>query len=266
MSLLRRAPAVAGVLALLPLLVGCGLTERGQWRAVAGESNGVLLMTPKQALGAAHRSMTGLSDAVYRGTARIVTTDGSERWRLRMTSVAGGACELGFRSDRGSFWMRHVDGSNYLKGTPKLMRREWGYTQYEVELMRGVWIQLPPGDGLPVCGLDTWAPRPGVRGRCDAAGLAEVDGQPARRFEEPTDPWQSSWVEVATRGEPWILAKAGGLGGEDRFDVQLAGTDTGARVEEPPPSRVIDPGFEGGGDGAVPIVQPVRGSATPVIG
>lgn len=249
----RRPLSVCAVLLVLPLLAACGVADRGEWRAVRGESNGVALMTSRDALREAHRSMTDLTDAVYRGTAEFDGPMSLGEWRVRMVSAPGGACEYRFRSRNGAFTMRQVDGSLYMKATPRFMRRIWGYGPFEVDVVRGNWILVPApdGEGFPVCGLGSLVPRPTSRGGYDGAGFDEVDGQSVRRFEQPS----AASLAVATRGEPRVLARKGDLGGKDSFDIRLAETDTGAEVVAPPPSRVIDPGIDGGdgGTGTVPI-------------
>jgi hypothetical protein len=257
----RRPLSACVALLLLPLLAACGAADRSEWRSAGGESNGVALMNSRDALREAHRSMTGLTDAVYRGRAEVAGAADVGRWRLRMTSTSGGACEFRFRSRARSFTMRQVDGALYMRANPVFMREAWGYGPLQVEAVRGYWILLPvPDGGFPVCGLGSLVPRPTSRGGYDGAGFTEVDGQRARRFERRA----ADSVAVATTGEPRLLAKTGGLGGEDRFRVRLAETDSGAELVEPPPSRVIDPGFEeGGDDGTVPIRYAGAGDPAP---
>lgn len=251
----RRMLWLCAALLLLPLLAACGSSDRNGWTSVGGESNGIALMSSGDALRAARRAMTDLSDATYRGTASLSSDSGTAQWKFRLVSGAGGACEYRLRRGASAMTLRRVDGTLYQTATPRMMRKQWNYPAELVELLRDAWVALPEDSGLrlPVCGLASLAPGPHGRGDFTATGYRQVRGEWARRFTGQGSSGFAPWLTTATQGEPRVLSLSGRLWARDSYRLRLVEADSGVELAAPPPSKLIDPGPAADGGGTLPV-------------
>lgn len=228
-----RGTTAIGVLLTMTLLVGCGEEKKDD---SAPKPNGIAEMSVRDALAAADKAMSKLSDATYKAEG---TDENLGAFDAVDAMVRGGACQATLRSEKkGTLTIRTFRNEKYVRVDELAARRFYGFPKAATHLIEDKWVKpkgKPPG--FADCALGSVVPPPRYYGSFVATGLTKVDGREARAFRgrNATGPLE---LWIATTGKPVVLALAHREGGI-RFEFRVTLFDTGLELKRPDSDEVI---------------------------